>query len=76
MGPPSADDQVSVGIWYHDRDFDIPPHLRGVAMSMEVFDPKTGRREMLSQASNCNAGWSHSHIYEEGFQPLIPAGAV
>jgi|TARA_B100001105_G_scaffold132432_1_gene106006 hypothetical protein len=51
-------------------------HLRGVAMSMEVFDPATGRREVLSQASNWNAGWNHSHIYEEGFQPLIPANTT
>jgi hypothetical protein len=51
-------------------------HLRGVAMSMEVFDPKTGRREMISQVSNWNAGWNHSHTYEEGFQPLIPAGST
>ena len=26
-------------------------HLRGVAMSVEVFDPKTGRRETLSPVS-------------------------
>lgn len=51
-------------------------HLRGVAMSMEVFDPKTGRREVLSQASNWNAGWNHSHTYEDGYQPLVPAGAT
>ncbi|MFM1895769.1 MAG: hypothetical protein RLZZ385_843 [Pseudomonadota bacterium] len=51
-------------------------HLRGVAMSMEVFDPKTGRREVLSQVSNWNAGWNHSHTYEDGFQPLLPAGAT
>ena len=51
-------------------------HLRGVAMTLEVFDPKTGRREVLSQASNWNAGWNHSHTYEEGYQPLIPAGAT
>ncbi len=120
-GNAVADDQVSVGIWYHDEDFDaqaayeqdlrsyglqggdfdIPPHgtlmtqgfhsfdhpvrldswqphlhLRGVAMSMEVFYPETGRREVLSQASNWNAGWNHSHVYEEGFQPLIPTGAT
>ena len=120
-GTAVADDQVSVGIWYQDEDFDedsafdqdlrsyglqggdfdIPPHgklmtqgfhsfdhpvrldswqphlhLRGVAMTMELFDPATGRREVLSQASNWNAGWNHSHIYEEGFQPLIPANAT
>ena len=51
-------------------------HLRGVAMSMEIFDPATGRREVLSQASNWNAGWNHSHTYEEGHQPLIPAGST
>ncbi|MCB1672093.1 MAG: hypothetical protein R3F41_17805 [Gammaproteobacteria bacterium] len=51
-------------------------HLRGVAMSMEVFYPETGRREVLSQASNWNAGWNHSHTYEDGYQPLLPAGAT
>ena len=121
-GNAVPNDQVSVGIWYQDEDFDeasaypqdlklyyldgggdylIPPHgrlmtqgfhsfdhpvridswqphlhLRGVAMSMEIFDPKTGRREVISQVSNWNAGWNHSHTYEEGFQPLIPAGST
>ena len=123
-GKAVANDQVSVGIWYHDEednfdedssykqdlraynlsgrgDYLIPPHgklmtqgfhsfdhpvridswqphlhLRGVAMSMEVFDPNTGRREVLSQASNWNAGWNHSHTYEEGYQPLLPAGST
>mgnify|MGYP001126527980 CR=1 FL=1 len=51
-------------------------HLRGVAMSMEVFYPETGRTEVLSQASNWTAAWNHSHTYEEGYQPLIPAGAT
>ena len=51
-------------------------HLRGVAMSIESFDPRTGRREILSQISNWNAGWNHSHTYEDGFQPLLPAGAT
>ncbi|MGD2044938.1 MAG: cytochrome c [Gemmatimonadota bacterium] len=121
-GNAVADDQVSVGIWYHDEDdfdaehayrqdlraynlqggdFDIPPHgklmtqgfhsfdhpvridswqphlhLRGVAMRLEAFIPETGEREVLSMASNWNAGWNHSHIYEDGYQPLLPAGAV
>ena len=51
-------------------------HLRGVAMSMEIYDPNTGRREVLSQASNWNAGWNHSHTYEDGYQPLIPANTT
>ena len=51
-------------------------HLRGVAMSMEAFYPETGHREVLSQASNWNAGWNHSHMYEDGYQPLIPAGTT
>lgn len=123
-GNAVADDQVSVGIWYHDDednfdeetafpqdlklymlqsggDYMIPPHgtlmtqgfhsfdhpvridswqphlhLRGVAMSIEVFNPKTGQRETISQVSNWNAGWNHSHTYEEGYQPLIPAGST
>ncbi len=120
-GNAVADDQVSVGIWYQDEDFDesgvyrqdlrlyglqggyldIAPHgklmtqgfhsfdhpvrldswqphlhLRGVAMSMEIFNPVTGQREVVSMASNWNAGWNHSHIYDEGAQPLVPAGAT
>lgn len=123
-GKAVPNDQVTVGIWYHDEedsfseeesfrqdlrsynlsgggDYLIPPHgtlmtqgfhsfdhpvridswqphlhLRGVAMSIELFDPNSGRREMISQVSNWNAGWNHSHTYEEGYQPLIPAGAT
>ena len=123
-GNAVSDDQVTVGIWYHDEednfdeastyrqdlrsygldgggDFLIPPHgqlmtqgfhsfdhpvrldswqphlhLRGVAMSMEIFDPSTGRREVLSQVSNWSAGWNHSHTYEDGYQPLVPAHAT
>lgn len=120
-GKAVADDQVTVGIWYHDEDFDaeeayeqdlrsyalqggdfdIPPHgklmtqgfhtfdhpvrvdswqphlhLRGVGMTLEAFYPETGRREVLSSATNWNAGWNHSHIYEDGHQPLLPAGAI
>jgi len=120
-GTAVEDDQVEVGVWYHDEtfdrskaypqdlrsyglqggDFDIPPHgklmtqgfhsfdhpvrldsfqphlhLRGVAMSLEVFYPETGRREMVSMVSNWNAGWNHSHIYADGHQPLVPAGAI
>lgn len=51
-------------------------HLRGVAMSLEVFNPKTGRKEVLSQASNWTAAWNHSHTYEDGHQPIIPAGST
>ena len=116
-------DQVEVGVWYHEAndgfnpetayrqdlrsyglqggDFDIPPHgklmtqgfhsfdhpiridswqphehLRGVAMSLEAYYPDTGRREIISMVSNWNAGWNHSHIYEDGYQPLLPAGAI
>lgn len=123
-GTAVPNDQVSVGIWFHDEDegfveeetyrqdlslyflegggdYLIPPHgtlmtqgfhsfdhpvrldswqphlhLRGVAMAIEIFDPATGRRELVSQASNWNAGWNHSHTYEDGYQPLVPAGAT
>ncbi|NKB33337.1 MAG: hypothetical protein GKR91_09585 [Pseudomonadales bacterium] len=51
-------------------------HLRGVAMKMELLNPRTGRTEVLSQASNWTSAWNHSHTYEEGYQPLIPAGAT
>ena len=45
-------------------------------MKMEMLDPKTGRLEVLSQSSNWTSAWNHSHTYEEGYQPLIPAGAT
>ena len=70
QGFHSFDHPVRVDSWQPHM------HLRGVAMSLEVFDPSTGSREVLSQASNWNAGWNHSHTYEDGFQPLIPAGAT
>lgn len=120
-GEEIPDDQVEVGIWFHDEDFveeaayrqnltlyflqggdyDIPPHgtlvtqgfhsfdhpvridsfqphghLRLVAMSLEIFYPETGRREMVSMISNWNPLWHLSHIYEDDVAPLIPAGAV
>lgn len=70
QGMHSFDHPVRIDSWQPHL------HLRGVAMSMEVFYPATGRRETLSQASNWNAGWNHSHTYEEGYQPLVPAGAI
>ena len=51
-------------------------HLRMVAMSLEIFYPGTGRREMISMVSNWNPLWHLSHIYEDDVAPLIPAGAV
>ena len=45
-------------------------------MSLEIFDPNTNRRELVSMISNWNAGWNHSHIYSDGHQPLVPAGAT
>ena len=51
-------------------------HLRGVAMSIEIFDPATGDREIVTMISNWNAGWNLSHIYEDGHQPLVPAGSM
>ena len=51
-------------------------HLRLVGAKLEVLDPKTGRKELLSMVSNWNAGWHHSHVYEEHAAPLIPAGHI
>ncbi|MEZ5488693.1 MAG: cytochrome c [Gammaproteobacteria bacterium] len=70
QGYHSFDHPVRIDSWQPHM------HFRGVAMTMEVFDPTTGRKEVLSQTSNWNSGWNHSHTYEEGFQPLIPAGSV
>ena len=70
QGYHSFDHPVRIDSWQPHM------HLRGVAQSMEVFDPATGRKQVLSKASNWSAGWNHSHTYEEGYQPLIPTGAV
>ncbi|MEX2584602.1 MAG: cytochrome c [Gemmatimonadota bacterium] len=51
-------------------------HLRLVGAKLEVLDPKTGRKTLLSMVSNWNAGWHHSHVYEEDAAPLIPAGHI
>jgi mono/diheme cytochrome c family protein len=49
-------------------------HLRLVGAKLEVLDPATGRKELISMVSNWNAGWHHSHVYEDDHAPLIPAG--
>ena len=51
-------------------------HLRMNAATLEIFYPKTGRTEQISQISNWSATWHHSHIYEPDVAPLIPTGAV
>jgi mono/diheme cytochrome c family protein len=51
-------------------------HLRLVGAKLEVLDPRTGRKTLLSMVSNWNAGWHHSHVYEDDYAPLIPAGHI
>jgi hypothetical protein len=51
-------------------------HLRLVGAKLEVMDPATGRKELISMVSNWNAGWHHSHVYEDDHAPLIPAGHI
>jgi mono/diheme cytochrome c family protein len=51
-------------------------HLRLVGAKLEVLDPSTGRKTLLSMVSNWNAGWHHSHVYEDDAAPLIPAGHI
>lgn len=51
-------------------------HLRMNAASLEVFYPKTGITEPISQISNWSATWHHSHIYDPDVAPLLPAGAI
>jgi mono/diheme cytochrome c family protein len=51
-------------------------HLRLVGKKLEIFDPSTGRREIVSQVTNWNPGWHLSHIYEDHVAPLLPVGSV
>ncbi len=51
-------------------------HLRLRAASLEVFDPETGERDVMSMISNWTTWWQHSHIYEDDVAPLVPAGGV
>jgi hypothetical protein len=50
-------------------------HLRLVAKRLEILDPATGRKELVSMVSNWNPGWHLSHVYEDDVAPLLPAGA-
>jgi mono/diheme cytochrome c family protein len=51
-------------------------HLRLTSMSLETFDPKAGRREMVSMVTHWNPGWHNSHVYGDDVAPLVPAGSV
>ena len=51
-------------------------HLRLVAASLEIFDPATGSRDLVSMVSNWTAYWHLSHVYEDHVAPLVPANAV
>lgn len=51
-------------------------HLRLVGAKLEVLDPTTGRKTLLAMVSNWNAGWHHSHVFEDHVAPLIPAGHI
>lgn len=51
-------------------------HLRMTGMTLEIFYPETGRKEMISQVSNWSPLWHLSHVYEDDVAPLVPAGAV
>jgi mono/diheme cytochrome c family protein len=51
-------------------------HLRLVAASLEIFDPASGSRELISMVSNWTAYWHLSHVYEDHVAPLVPTGAV
>ena len=51
-------------------------HLRLVAASLEIFDPASGSRELISMVSNWTAYWHLSHVYADHVAPLVPAGAV
>jgi hypothetical protein len=54
--------------------FQAHGHLRLVAKQIEAIYPD-GHREILSKA-RFNALWHHSYIYEDGYQPLLPAGTT
>jgi len=51
-------------------------HLRMNAAALEIFDPKTGRTQEISQISNWSATWHHSHIYDPEVAPLLAPGEV
>jgi hypothetical protein len=66
-----------ISVWDHPVRVDSwqpHGHLRLVGAKLEVLDPTTGRKTLLSMVSNWNAGWHHSHVYEDDYAPIIPAG--
>lgn len=51
-------------------------HFRLVGKTLEIFYPETGKLEMISSVSNWTNNWHTSHIYQDDYAPLVPAGAV
>lgn len=51
-------------------------HARLVGKTLEIFYPDTGKLEMISSVSNWTNNWHTSHVYEDDYAPLLPAGAV
>lgn len=78
--PPNG---TAMTIGYHSFDhpvridsFQPHGHLRLRSASLELYDPATGRTEIISMISNWSATWHQSHIYEDDWAPLVPTGAV
>ena len=51
-------------------------HARLAGMTAEILYPDTGKLELVSSVSNWTNAWHTSHVYEDDYAPLLPAGAV
>jgi hypothetical protein len=57
------------------ENFQPHMHMRGRAMMLEAIYPN-GRSEVISVVDNFQWNWHNNYIYEDGFQPLLPAGTT
>ena len=51
-------------------------HARLAGMTAEIFNPETGKLEMISSVSNWTNNWHTSHVYQDDYAPLLPKGSV
>jgi len=50
-------------------------HVRGKAQMLEVINPDDSTT-VLSSVNRFNFGWHTQYFYKDGYQPLVPPGAV
>jgi hypothetical protein len=77
--PPNS--MVRTDAYYHVKrpmmiiGFQPHMHVRGKAQTLEVVNPDDSIT-VLSSVNRFNFGWHTQYFYKDGFQPLVPPGAI